>query len=94
MKYLCNFECVIDGQKYPLYQKHDSSYNEYLETTYKGNLYDKKHVDFEFYDRISNDLIDTIPLQVSTMIFNQMEFGRWGVSVKMLEEIIEKERWL
>ena len=67
---------------------------EYLETTYKGNLYDKKHVDFEFYDRISNDLIDTIPLQVSTSIFYQMEFDRWSGSVKMLEEIIEKERWL
>lgn len=94
MKYLCNIECIIDGQKYPLYQKHDSNYNEYLEPSYKGNLYAKNHVDFEFYDRISNDLIDTIPLQVSTSVFCQMEFGRWGVSVKMLEEIIEKERWL
>ena len=94
MKYLCNFTCTIDGQKYPLYQKHDSSYNMYLETIYKDNLYDKLHVDFEFYDRVSNYLIQTIPLQVSTSIFNQMEFDRWRVDVKMLEEIIDKERWL
>ena len=91
MKYLCNFTCTIDGQKYPLYQKH---YNEYLETIYKDNLYDNSHVDFEFYDRVSNDLIQTIPLQVSTSIFYQMEFDRWSLSVKMLEEIIDKERWL
>ena len=94
MKYLCNFTCTIDGQKYPLYQKHDSSYNMYLETIYKDNLYDKLHVDFEFYDKVSNNLIQTIPLQVSTSIFYQMEFDRWIVSVKMLEEIIDKERWL
>lgn len=94
MKYLCNFVCVVDGQKYPLYQKHDSVYNMYLETIYKDNLYDKQHVDFKFYDRVSNDLIQTIPIQVSTSIFNQMEFDRWGVSVKLLEEIIDKERWL
>ena len=94
MKYLCNFTCVIDGQKYPLYQKRDSSYTEYLETIYKDNLYDKQHVDFEFYDRVSNDLIDSIPLQVSTSIFNQMEFNRWSVSVKMLEKFIDMERWL
>ena len=94
MKYLCNFTCVIDEQKYPLYQKHDSNYDEYLETIYKDNLYDKQYVDFEFYDIVSNNLIQTIPLQVSTSIFNQMEFDRWSVSVKMLEEIIDKERWL
>ena len=92
MKYLCNFVCVVDGQKYPLYQKLDAGYNEYLETIYKDNLYDKLHVDFEFYDRVSNDLIDSIPLQVSTSIFNQMEFDRWSVSVKMLEKFIDMER--
>ena len=89
MKYLCNFTCAIDGQKYPLYQKLDGGYNEYLETIYKDNLYDKLHVDFEFYDRVSNDLIQTIQLQVSTSIFNQMELDRWRVSVKLLEEIID-----
>ena len=94
MKYLCNFTCTIDGQKYPLYQKLDAGYKEYLEIIYKDNLYDKQHVDFEFYDRVSNDLIQTIPLQVSTSIFNQMEFDRWRVDVKFLEEIINKERWL
>ena len=94
MKYLCNFTCTIDGQKYPLYQKLDAGYNEYLETIYKDNLYDKLHVDFEFYDKVSNELIQTIPLQVSTSIFYQMEFDRWSVSVKLLEEIIDKERWL
>ena len=93
MKYLCNFTCTIDGQKYPLYQKRDRTYNEYLETIYKDNLYNHSHVDFEFYDKVSNDLIQTIPLQVSTSIFYQMEFDRWLVSVKMLEEIIDKERW-
>lgn len=93
MKYLCNFTCTIDGQKYPLYQKRDRTYNEYIETIYKDNLYNKKHVDFEFYDKVSNDLIQTIPLQVSTSIFYQMEFDRWCVSVKMLEEIIDMERW-
>ena len=94
MKYLCNFTCTIDGQKYPLYQKRDRTYNEYIETIYKDNLYNNSHVDFEFYDKVSNDLIQTIPLQVSTSIFYQMEFDRWLVSVKMLEEIIDKERWL
>ena len=94
MKYLCNFTCTIDGQKYPLYQKRDRTYNEYIETIYNDNLYNHSHVDFEFYDKVSNDLIQTIPLQVSTSIFYQMEFDRWLVSVKMLEEIIDKERWL
>ena len=94
MKYLCNFTCIVDGQKYPLYQKHDSNYDEYLETIYKDNLYIQEHVDFEFYDRVSNDLIQTIPLQVSTSIFNQMEFDRWLVNAELLEEIIDKERWL
>ena len=94
MKYLCNFTCEIDGQKYPLYQKLDAGYNEYLETIYKDNLYDKSHVDFEFYDKVSNNLIQTIPLQVSTGMFYRMEFDRWGVDVKFLEEIINKERWL
>ena len=94
MKYLCNFTCTIDGQKYPLYQKRDRTYNEYIETIYKDNLYNHSHVDFEFYDKVSNNLIQTIPLQVSTSIFYQMEFDRWLVSVKMLEEIIDKERWL
>ena len=94
MKYLCNFTCTIDGQKYPLYQKRDRTYNEYIETIYKDNLYNNSHVDFEFYDKVSNDLIQAIPLQISTSIFNQMEFDRWSVSVKMLEEIIDKERWL
>lgn len=96
MKYLCNFVCVIDGKKYPLYQKveTDANYQEYLETIYKDNLYNNSHVDFEFYDRVSNNLIQAIPLQVSTSIFYQMEFDRWSVSVKMLEEIIDKERWL
>ena len=94
MKYLCNFTCTIDGQKYPLYQKRDRTYNEYIETIYNDNLYNHSHVDFEFYDKVSNNLIQTIPLQVSTSIFYQMEFDRWAVSVKMLEEIIDKERWL
>ena len=94
MKYLCNFTCEIDGQKYPLYQKLDAGYNEYLETIYKDNLYDKSHVDFEFYDKVSNNLIQTIPLQVSTGMFYRMEFDRWRVDVKFLEEIINKERWL
>ena len=94
MKYLCNFVCVVDGQKYPLYQKLDAGYNEYLETIYKDNLYDKLHVDFEFYDKVSNNLIQTIPLQVSTSIFYRMEFDRWRVDVKFLEEIINMERWL
>ena len=93
MKYLCNFTCTIDGQKYPLYQKRDRTYNEYIETIYKDNLYNNSHVDFEFYDKVSNELIQTIPLQVSTSVFNQMEFDRWAVSVKMLEEIIDMERW-
>ena len=48
MKYLCNFTCVIDGQKYPLYQKYDSNYNGYLETIYKDNLYIQGYVNFEF----------------------------------------------
>ena len=94
MKYLCNFTCTIDGQKYPLYQKLDAGYNEYLETIYKDNLYNNRHVDFMFYDKVSNNLIQTIPLQVSTSIFYQMEFDRWSVSVKLLEEIINMERWL
>lgn len=96
MKYLCNFTCVIDGQKYPLYQKveTDANYQEYSETIYKGNLYIQGHVNFEFYDRVSDNLIQAIPLQVSTSTFYQMEFNRWAISVKMLEEIIDKERWL
>ena len=94
MKYLCNFTCTIDGKKYPLYQNYDSKHNEYLETIYKDNLYIQGYVKFEFYDKVSNELIQTIPLQVSTNIFNQMEFDRWSVSVKLLEEIIDKERWL
>ena len=96
MKYLCNFTCIIDGKKYPLYQKleTEANYQEYLETIYKDNLYIQGYVNFKFYDKVSNDLIQTIPLQVSTSIFNQMEFDRWVVSVKLLEEIIDKERWL
>lgn len=94
MKYLCNFVCEIDGKKYPLYQKLDAGYNEYLETIYKDNLYIQGYVKFEFYDKVSNELVQTIPLEVSTSIFNQMEFDRWGVSAKLLEEIINKERWL
>ena len=94
MKYLCSFTCTIGGQKYPLYQKLDAGYNEYLETIYKDNLYDKSHVDFEFYDKVSNNLIQTIPLQVSTSIFYRMEFDRWRVDVKFLEEIVNMERWL
>ena len=27
MKYLCNFVCVIDGKKYPLYQKVETDAN-------------------------------------------------------------------
>ena len=51
--------------------------------------------DAEFYEWIEDsDLIQTIPLQVSTSIFCQMEFDRWSVRVKMLEEIIDMERWL
>ena len=94
MKYLCNFTCTIEGQKYPLYQKFDASYNEYLETIYKDNLYNQGYVKFEFYDKVSNNLIQTIPLEISTSVFNQMEFDRWSVGVKFLEGIIDMERWL
>ena len=91
MKYLCNFTCVIDGQKYPLYQKveTDANYQEYLETIYKDNLYIQGSVKFELYDNFSGNLVQTIPIEVSTQNFSQMEFDRWVVSVKLLEEIID-----
>ena len=91
MKYLCNFVCEIDGQKYPLYELENGKY---LQTIYKDNLYIQGSVKFKFYDNFSGNLVQTLPIEVSTQNFIQMEFDRWIVGVKLLEEIIDKERWL
>ena len=90
-KYYCNMCCVINNQKYPLYELMNGKY---LETIYKDNLYIQGSVKFELYDNFSGNLVQTIPIEVSTQNFSQMEFDRWVVSVKLLEEIIDKERWL
>lgn len=91
MKYLCNYVCNVSGKGYIVHPTLNSEYNECLEIEYLDNLHSHSYVSFEFYNKMSNQIFQRIPLEVSTTIFTKDKFGRWSANVKLIEELLDKE---
>lgn len=70
-EYLCNYICSIDKQEYPIYLSSDNNNADCLKIDYKDNSQNHSYINCELYDKISNQLIQKIPIQVSTNISNK-----------------------